>query len=54
MKYRHVRWDGHVVRVGEKTNSYRVLFVKTEGIRPLVRLTYKGEDDIKMDLPEIG
>jgi len=53
IKYRQVRWEGHVACVGEKINSYRLLFVKTEGMRPRVRTTYKVEDDIKMDLQEI-
>jgi hypothetical protein len=29
------RWAGHIVRMGEKRNAYRILVGKSEGKRPL-------------------
>jgi hypothetical protein len=47
---RTVRWVGHVARMGEQRNAYRILVVKPEGKRPLWRPRRKLEDNIKMDL----
>jgi hypothetical protein len=47
-------WAGHVERVGEKRNAYRVLVGKLEGKRPLGKPKRIWEDNIKMDLREIG
>jgi hypothetical protein len=49
-----MRWAGHVARTGEKRNSCRILLGKPEGKRPLGRLRRRWEDNIKMDLREIG
>jgi hypothetical protein len=35
MKARRMRWAGHVARMGEKRNAYRLLVRKPEGMRPL-------------------
>jgi hypothetical protein len=35
MKSRRMRWAGHVTRIGEKRNAYRLLLGKPEGRRPL-------------------
>jgi hypothetical protein len=35
IKSRRMRWAGHVVRVGEKRNAYRIMVEKPEGKRPL-------------------
>jgi hypothetical protein len=40
--------------VGEKSNSYMVLVGKPEGNRSLGRIKCRREDNIKMDLREIG
>ena len=40
--------------MGERKGAYRVLVVMPEGKRPLVRPTRIWEDNIKMDLREIG
>jgi hypothetical protein len=48
------RWAGHVARMGEGRNVYRVLVGKTEGKRPLERPRHRWEDRLKMDLREIG
>jgi hypothetical protein len=50
MKSRRMRWAGHVARMGEKRNAYRLLV----GKRPLGRPTHRWVDNIKMDLLEIG
>jgi hypothetical protein len=40
--------------MGEKRNAYRLLVGKPEGMRPLGRPRHRWEDNIKMDLLEIG
>jgi hypothetical protein len=54
IKSRRMRWAGHVARMGEGRNVYRVLVGKPEGKRPLGRPRRRWEDGIKMDLREIG
>jgi hypothetical protein len=50
IKLRKMRGAGHV----EKRNAYRILMGNPVGRRPLVRPRRRWEDDIKMDLREIG
>jgi hypothetical protein len=45
---------GHVARMGETRNAYRILVGKPEGKRPLGRPNRRWVDNIKMDLREIG
>ncbi|KAJ4442562.1 hypothetical protein ANN_04149 [Periplaneta americana] len=54
LKSRRLRWAGHVARMGESRNAYRVLVGKPEGKRPLGRPRRRWEDNIKMDLREVG
>jgi hypothetical protein len=54
IKPRRMRWAGHVARMGEKRNAYRMLVGKPEGKRPLERPRRRWEDNIRMDLREIG
>jgi hypothetical protein len=56
IKSRRMRWAGHVARMGEKRNAYRILLGKPEGRRPLGRPRRRWVDNItrKMDLREIG
>jgi hypothetical protein len=54
IKSRRMRWAGHVARMGEGRDVYRVLVGKPEGKRPLGRPRRRREDNIKMDLREIG
>jgi len=54
MKSRKMRWVGLVARMGEGRGVYRVLVVKPEGNRPLGRPRCRWEDNIKMDLQEMG
>jgi hypothetical protein len=53
IKSRRMRWPGHVARMGEGRNVYRVLVGKPEGKSPVGRPMRRWEDGIKMDL-EIG
>ena len=47
-------WAGHVARMGEKRGVYRVLVGKLEENRPLGRPRHRWEDNINMDLKEVG
>jgi hypothetical protein len=53
-KLRRMRWAGHVARMGEGRNVYRVLVGKPEGKRPLERHRRRWKDGIRMDVREIG
>ncbi|KAJ4450474.1 hypothetical protein ANN_01899 [Periplaneta americana] len=54
IKSRHLRWAGHVARMDESRNAYRVLVGRPEGKRPLGRPRRRWEDNIKVDLRECG
>jgi len=54
VKSRRTRWVGHVSHMGESKDIYRVLVEKTEGKTPLGRPRHRWEDNIKMDLQEVG
>ncbi|KAJ4431422.1 hypothetical protein ANN_20019 [Periplaneta americana] len=54
IKSRRLRWAGHVAGMGESRNAYRVLVGRPEGKRPLGRPRRRWEDNIKMDLREVG
>jgi hypothetical protein len=54
MKSRRKRWVGHVARMREKRNAYRLLVGKPEGKRPLGRQKRRWVDNIKMDVGEMG
>jgi hypothetical protein len=54
IKLRRMGWAGHVARMGEKRNVYRLLVRKPEGKRPLGRPRRRWIHNIKMDLFEIG
>jgi hypothetical protein len=45
-----MRWAGHVTRIGEKRNAYRLLV----GKRPLGRPSRRWVDNIRMALGEVG
>jgi hypothetical protein len=49
-----MRWAGHVVCVVERRGLYRVLVGKPKGERPLGRSRRRWEDNIKIDLQEVG
>jgi hypothetical protein len=52
--FRKMRWAGHVARMGEDTGVHRVLVENPEGKRPLGRPRLIWEDNIKMELQEVG
>ena len=54
IKSRRTRWAGHVSRIGAKIGAYKVLVGKPEGKRSLGRQYSIWEDNIKMDLQEVG
>ena len=54
LKSRRLRWAGHVARMEQSRNAYRVLVRKPEGKRPLRRPRRQWEEHIKMDLREVG
>jgi hypothetical protein len=54
VKSRRMVWAGHVARMGEERGVHRVLVGKPEGKRPLGRPRRRWEDNIKMDVQEVG
>ena len=54
IKWRRMRWTGHVARMGEERGVYRVLVGKPEGKRPLGRPRCRWVYNIRMDLQEVG
>jgi hypothetical protein len=51
---RIMRWAGHIARMGERRGVYRVLVGKPEGKTPLGRPRCRWEDNIQIDLQEVG
>ena len=45
---------GHVARVVDRSGAYRVLVGRPEGKRKLGRLRRRWNDNIKMDLQDVG
>jgi hypothetical protein len=54
IKSRRMRWAGHIARMREKRNAYRLLVGKSEGKRPLGRPRCRWVDNIRMNLGEVG
>jgi hypothetical protein len=54
IKSRRMRRTGHVTCTGERIGVYRVLVGKPEGKRPPGRPRLRREDNIKMNLQEVG
>jgi hypothetical protein len=54
IKSRRMIWTGHIARMGEKRNAYRILVGKPEGKRPLGRRRRRWVENYKIDLREIG
>ena len=53
-KSRRLRWAGHVARMEESRSTFKILTGKPTGKRPLERPRRRWEDNIRMDLKEIG
>jgi len=49
-----MRWAGHMARMVERRGLYSVLVGKPEGRRPPGRPRRRWEDNIKIDLQEVG
>jgi hypothetical protein len=45
---------GHVACIGERKGTYRVLVEKPERKKPIGRPRRRWEDNIKVDLQEVG
>ena len=54
IKSRRLRWTGQVARIEEDRSSFKILTGKPTGKRPLGRPSCRWEDNIRMDLEEIG
>ena len=54
VKSSRMRWAGHVARMGEGRGVHRVLVEKPEGKRTLGKHRRRWEDNIAMDLREVG
>ena len=54
IKSRRMSWAGRVARMEEGRGVDKVLVRKPDGMRPLGRPTRRWEDNIKMDLEEVG
>jgi len=54
IKSRRMRWAGHVARMGEERGMYRILVGKPEGRKPLGRRRRRWEDNIWINLQEVG
>ena len=54
IKSRRLRWEGHVARMEEGGSAFTILTGKPTGKRPLGRPRRRWEDNIRMDLEEIG
>jgi len=53
IKWRRMRWAGHVAHMDVERGLYRVLVGKPEGKRPLGRPRHRCVDNIRMDLQEV-
>ena len=54
IKSRRLRWTGHVARMEEGRNAFKILTGKPTGKRSLGRLRHRWEDIIRTDLEEVG
>ena len=54
IKYRRLRWAGHVARMEEGRSAFKILTGKPTGKRPLGRPRRRCEDNIRIDLKGIG
>ena len=54
VKSRRLRWAGHVARMEEGRSAFKILTGKPTGKKPLGRPRRRWEDNIRMDLEEIG
>ena len=49
-----MRWAGHVARMEESMSSFKIIIGTPAGKRPLGRIRCRWEENIRMDLKEVG
>jgi len=54
IKSGRIRWTGHIAHMGKRRGVYGALVGKTERKRPLGRPRNRWEDNIKLELQEVG
>ena len=54
IKCRRMRWAGHLARMDQGRSAFKILTGKPTGKRSLGRLRRRWEDNVRMDLEEIG
>jgi len=54
VKSKRMKWEGHVARMWEDRGVHRILVGKPEGKRPLGRPIRRWDNNIKMDLQQVG
>jgi hypothetical protein len=54
IKSRRMRWTGYVARMGEGRGAYMILVGRPERRRPLGRPRRRWEDNIKIELQQVG
>ena len=54
IKSRRLRWTGHVARIQVGMSTFKILTCKPTVKRPLRRPRHRWENNIRMDLKEIG
>jgi hypothetical protein len=54
IKSRIMKWTGHAARMVNRRDVYRILMVKPEGKRLLGKPRHRWDDNIKVDLQEVG
>jgi hypothetical protein len=54
IKLRRITSPGHEAHVDDTRNAYIILVRKCDGITPLRRPGHRQEDNIRMDLREVG
>jgi hypothetical protein len=54
IKSRILRWEGHVAKMEESRSAFKILTGKSTGKKPLGTPRSRWEDNIRIDLKEIG
>jgi hypothetical protein len=54
IELRRMRWVAHVARIEKRKKVYRVLVGKPKGKGPLGRPRHRWEDNVKMNIQEVG
>ena len=54
IKSRILRWAGNIARMEEVRSAFKILTGKPTGKRPLGRPRRRWEDNIRIDLEEVG